>query len=107
MSSPSEKEQILPLRLPQVPQPTTWTSRAKAVLFVAALGVLAYHLSTLAAQVTPDGLVWTDCGSGIECSTLEVPMDWSKAAEGGPTVTLALARLPANSSKGRLGSMIV
>ncbi|HKP19080.1 MAG TPA: hypothetical protein VJT84_11410 [Gaiellaceae bacterium] len=48
-------------------------------------------------------LVWTDCGDGYECSSLDVPRDYGKP--GGPTFKLALLRLPAQSQ--RLGAVFV
>ncbi|KAL8291873.1 hypothetical protein RQP46_002131 [Phenoliferia psychrophenolica] len=81
-------------------------NRRKAVVCLAATAAaLAGGAWLRQESSTETGLVWTECGSGIECGTLEVPMDWSAAA-GGPTVKLALARLPARSEKGRLGTII-
>ncbi|KAJ7275703.1 alpha/beta hydrolase fold-domain-containing protein, partial [Mycena rebaudengoi] len=44
-----------------------------------------------------DKLVWTPCYSGLQCSLLQVPLDYSSATAG--TVSIALARYPANCTK--------
>jgi len=49
-------------------------------------------------------LHWTSCGSGMQCTTAQAPMDWSHAAGG--TIQLALVRQPAKSGKA-LGSLLV
>ncbi|KAL8291844.1 hypothetical protein RQP46_002102 [Phenoliferia psychrophenolica] len=105
-----EKEPLLPLKeLPQAqPRSAKTPLRRKAVVCLAAAALAGLGAASLRHNpTTASGLTWTDCGSRIECSTLEVPMDWSAAAVGGPTVQLALARLPARSKEGRLGSIIV
>ena len=44
---------------------------------------------------TPSGVEWASCGDGgLECATVAVPVDHDDAA--GPTVDLALVRLPAS-----------
>ncbi|KAJ7731072.1 TAP-like protein-domain-containing protein [Mycena metata] len=44
-----------------------------------------------------DKLVWTPCYSGLQCSLLQVPLDYSSATAG--TVSIAIARYPANCTK--------
>ncbi|KAF7345031.1 AB hydrolase-1 domain-containing protein [Mycena venus] len=44
-----------------------------------------------------DKLNWTPCYSGLQCSLLEVPLDYSSPAAG--TASIAIARYPANCSK--------
>ncbi len=53
---------------------------------------------------TPPTLRWRDCDLGVDarCATLTVPLDWGDPA--GPTVDLALGRLPATGD--RIGSLI-
>ena len=46
---------------------------------------------------------WRGCGDGYSCTKIIVPLDWSKPA--GPTISLALNKLPATGTK--LGSMLV
>jgi pimeloyl-ACP methyl ester carboxylesterase len=50
-------------------------------------------------------LTWSDCGDGLQCATLTVPVDWSKPH--GDTMGLALARLPAAAPEQRIGSLVV
>jgi pimeloyl-ACP methyl ester carboxylesterase len=49
--------------------------------------------------------VWRGCRSGFECSTLEVPVDYS--APDGEQVEVALIRRLATSSDARIGSLVV
>ncbi|KAF7339069.1 AB hydrolase-1 domain-containing protein [Mycena venus] len=44
-----------------------------------------------------DKLVWTPCYSGLQCSLLQVPLDYSSASAG--TASIAIARYPANCTK--------
>jgi pimeloyl-ACP methyl ester carboxylesterase len=48
---------------------------------------------------------WEDCDDGLQCATLEVPLDWSRRR--GETITLAVVRKPATSSTGRIGSVLM
>ncbi len=54
-------------------------------------------------------LVWTPCGElpgePRECADLQVPLDYSDPS--GPTITLALARIPARGPGPREGSILV
>ena len=49
-------------------------------------------------------LAWSDC-SGAECATMTVPMDYANPS--GATVDIAVLRVPAKSSRGRIGSLVV
>src|SRR5438445_10328763 len=49
-------------------------------------------------------IAWSDCGSGFQCGSLQVPLDYSQA--GGRTISLALIRKSATSSI-RIGSMLL
>ena len=48
---------------------------------------------------------WTDCGSGFECGTLSVPVDWR--APTGEQLLLALVRHRAEGPDPRIGSLVV
>src|SRR3954470_15324257 len=48
-------------------------------------------------------LKWHGCGSGFQCSTLTVPLDYSNQSAG--TISIAVARLKASGSK--RGSILV
>lgn len=52
----------------------------------------------------PAPLSWEPCGRGTECASLAVPLDW--AAPGGPTIDLALARVPAAEPDERIGALV-
>ena len=58
----------------------------------------------LAAPPVP-ALHWTDCGDGFECATARVPLDYDHPR--GPTISLALSRLPAGDPSRRIGSLIL
>jgi pimeloyl-ACP methyl ester carboxylesterase len=49
-------------------------------------------------------LSWTDCGSGLQCTTAKAPLDWANPAAG--DINLALVRHPATGGD-RLGSLLV
>ena len=48
---------------------------------------------------------WADCGGGLECATVQVPVDWS--APDRDEVGIAVARQPATDSSERLGALLV
>jgi pimeloyl-ACP methyl ester carboxylesterase len=56
------------------------------------------------APFEPAPLQWRPC-NGIECATMAVPVDYT--APEGPTIELALVRVPANDQERRLGSLVV
>lgn len=49
-------------------------------------------------------LEWSDC-SGAECATMTVPVDYANPA--GPTIDIAVLRVPAKRSSARKGSLVV
>lgn len=55
----------------------------------------------------PDPVAWAACpdvGDRVECATLRVPLDYAHPDE--KTISLAVSRIPARSTTGRLGSLI-
>ncbi|RDW69828.1 proteinase-like protein [Coleophoma cylindrospora] len=61
--------------------------------------------STLAAQVS--GLVWTACGTGLDCTTIQVPLEYGNISSV-TAANLALIRYKATvASTARLGSLLV
>jgi pimeloyl-ACP methyl ester carboxylesterase len=42
----------------------------------------------------PEPLAWDECGDGLECATLTVPLDWDDPS--GSTIDLAVTRIPAS-----------
>lgn len=49
--------------------------------------------------------VWTGCGDGYECAEVAVPLDHDRPS--GPTIDLALVRVPAAAPDGAVGSILV
>ncbi len=49
----------------------------------------------------PAAIQFEDCGAGRECGRLDVPMDWRDPS--GPTIGLAVARVPAGNPDERIG----
>ena len=80
--------------------------RVRAVL---ALTAVLLALPTAAGAATRPGaspsLHWTSCAHGLQCAHLRVPLDESTPA--GPTISLALVRLPASGPGPRIGSLLV
>jgi pimeloyl-ACP methyl ester carboxylesterase len=50
-------------------------------------------------------LSWRDCGGGFGCSSLQVPLDYSKPA--GERLRIAVIRLPAVDQDQRIGSLVL
>ncbi|KAB8189958.1 alpha/beta fold hydrolase [Nonomuraea phyllanthi] len=48
---------------------------------------------------------WLDCGDGLQCAKLPVPVDWS--APDGPRTEIDLARMPARDPGRTLGALMV
>jgi pimeloyl-ACP methyl ester carboxylesterase len=59
---------------------------------------------TTAAAPMPASLQWSDCGDGLECATLTVPLDYGDPQTA--TIDLAVAREPSTSDE-PVGSLIV
>ena len=63
---------------------------------------------TQAEPPEPPELAWTTCpevGAAVECADLTVPMDY--ADPDGPTISVALARVPADPDAERIGTLVV
>ena len=45
---------------------------------------------------------WSDCGSGFQCASISVPLDYSKPT--GAVISLAINRKPASDQAHRIGS---
>ncbi|MET0132611.1 MAG: alpha/beta hydrolase [Kibdelosporangium sp.] len=84
--------------------------RAVVVALCVALGVPAGGSAASVAgsgvdqAVTPQ-LSWSDCGDGFECSTAAVPLEYDLPR--GPSIDLALIRLPAAERSKRIGTLFV
>ncbi|HEV2992964.1 MAG TPA: alpha/beta hydrolase [Acidimicrobiia bacterium] len=77
---------------------------AVAVVLVGLLGAGAAAAPPTKAP-KPAPLHWRDCGHGIQCARLVVPLD--DTVSHGPTISLALARLRASDPSHRIGSLVV
>src|SRR5215211_1601788 len=68
--------------------------------------VMAGRAQEATPIATPTALAWTTCAEGgWECATLAVPRDYADPT--GPTIDLALTRLPAADPARRIGALIV
>jgi pimeloyl-ACP methyl ester carboxylesterase len=54
-------------------------------------------------SVTP--LTWTPCNGDLQCASLVVPVDY--ADPGGPTISIAVERHPAEDPSDRIGSLVI
>jgi pimeloyl-ACP methyl ester carboxylesterase len=61
--------------------------------------------SALGAGTPAPSLTWTDCGGGLQCATLAVPLDYDHPRAG--TISLAVIREPATDPAHRIGSLVV
>ena len=91
--------------------------RSKTRLAIAALGLVAIVApalaaapafpATAAAPVPHAGteLQWRPCGDNVECATLQVPLDYARPRAA--TIGIALARIPAETTGRRLGTLML
>ncbi|CAD6447135.1 1d70b8ab-36f8-458f-9fbf-3001bdd8cc38-CDS [Sclerotinia trifoliorum] len=64
-------------------------------------------LATVNLSVLVNGLTWTSCGTGIECATLQVPLEYGSTTSK-TNASIALARYPATvAASKRLGSLLI
>src|ERR1700682_165958 len=50
-------------------------------------------------------IVWTNCGGGFQCGTVQVPLDYSHPDAG--TIGIAVNRAPATDQANRIGSVLI
>ena len=93
--------------------------RSKTRLAIVALGLVAIvapapaaatapaYPATAAAPVPHAGteLRWRPCGDNVECATLRVPLDYARPRAA--TIGIALARIPAETTGRRLGTLML
>lgn len=84
---------------------------------IAALAVILAIFVTACSRNTPSSskpssspftagsVVWTDCGGGFQCATVQVPLDYSHPNAG--TIGIALNRKPATDQANRIGSVLI
>jgi pimeloyl-ACP methyl ester carboxylesterase len=84
------------------------TRRRTLALLLSVATLVASLASTAgAAKPTPPKptLHWSSCQKSFECARLSVPLD--DTVSNGPTISLALMRLPAADPSQRIGSLVV
>src|SRR5918995_2952182 len=69
--------------------------------------VIAGRAQDATPEATPMALAWSACAiaGGWECATLPVPLDYANPT--GPTIDLALTRLPAGDPAQRIGALLM
>ncbi len=75
-----------------------------SMLVVVGLAVPFAGAQAASAVQAPE-LEWTACADGFECATALVPRDYDDP--NGPTLALAVTRLPARDTEHRIGSLFV
>jgi pimeloyl-ACP methyl ester carboxylesterase len=68
--------------------------------------VIAGRAQDVTPEATPMALAWSACAiaGGWECATLPVPLDYANPT--GPTIDIALTRLPAADPARRIGALV-
>ena len=61
--------------------------------------------ATPVANSSPSGVAWNACGSGLECGTVAVPLDYAHPTQA--SIAIALIRKPATSASRRIGSLLL
>src|SRR4051812_31513695 len=76
----------------------------KVVASVLCLATMSGGMASTPAAATPN-LSFSDCGDGLQCGELSVPVNWDRP--GGARSTLALAKLPALDAARKSGVLLV
>ena len=72
-----------------------------AIAITAVVGLLT-GLTTAADAAEP--LRWRDCGEGVQCADVRVPVDWARPH--GNTTSIGLAKIPARDQATKLGPLV-
>ena len=72
---------------------------------LAALAVTCAAIAAGAPAAAGATLDWQDCADGFQCTSFDVPRDY--AVPEGPTIALAVIRLPATDPSRRIGSLFI
>src|SRR5829696_5919696 len=107
-----------PERQPNLASASGWTTMRShtafsltSLLLLAVLidlgPVMAGRAEEATPEATPASLTWSACADadGWECATLPVPLDYADPS--GPTIDLALTRLPTADPARRTGALVV
>jgi pimeloyl-ACP methyl ester carboxylesterase len=62
-------------------------------------------VGVVGASAAPSKLSWGKCYGQFQCGTLQVPLDYGRP--NGPTISLAVVRLPATDPSRRIGSLFL
>ncbi|GII90569.1 alpha/beta hydrolase [Sinosporangium siamense] len=76
----------------------------KTITTVLCAGLLA-TLAAASPAAAKEGLSWRDCGDGLQCAELQVPVHWGDPR--GKEITLGLAKLPAKDPATRKGTLFI
>ncbi|HET9142962.1 alpha/beta fold hydrolase [Actinophytocola sp.] len=76
------------------------------IVATATLGLVASPVAT-AQPARPPSVNWQPCpgAEGIDCATIEVPLDWARPR--GEKIHIGLARRPAKNPATRIGSLLI
>jgi pimeloyl-ACP methyl ester carboxylesterase len=81
----------------------------RSTVLGAVVAAVAVLLTATAATARPAiaaaELAWVDCGGGLQCATVPVPLDYARPA--GPAISIALIRFPASDQAHRVGSLFI
>src|SRR3712207_815666 len=80
----------------------------RGVVALAGVLIVSLALPGQAAAMGTSRLDWTPCftdAGPFECATAQVPLDYDRPR--GPTISLALTRLPATDPRHRIGSLFL
>ena len=83
--------------------PTSSSTAAPTTAVPATTGSAGTARLRAAAPSLPSG--WSSCGSGLQCTTVMVPMDYANPS--GPQVGIAVQRRPARDPAHRIGSLVL
>jgi pimeloyl-ACP methyl ester carboxylesterase len=76
-----------------------------ALLLAPPIAAATTSTPSVAAHPKVPDLSWSDCGDGMQCTRVTVPLDYDRPR--GEQITLALARRPATDPAHRVGSLFV
>ncbi|MGE0297414.1 alpha/beta hydrolase [Pseudonocardia sp.] len=88
----------------------TWWSDRLGRAVASAVGLALVTAACSGGPDRPDqeaapGIAWTECGDGLQCATVPVPLDWADPA--GEQISLAVIRRPASKPDQRIGTLLV
>ena len=73
-------------------------------LFTAGCSINRRPVANSSPKPSPSSLKWVDCGAGFQCTTVQVPLDYSHPEAG--TIRIAINRKAATEPARRIGSVL-